>query len=82
MITISDLSFIDLSFEKISEDTSTLIKGGYIAQHKVNPGETLWDIADKYCASPTSWPKIAKQSKISDPKKLKVGQTVYFPYPC
>ncbi|MEW5849682.1 MAG: M23 family metallopeptidase [Myxococcota bacterium] len=46
--------------------------------HVVQPGETLWTIADKY---DTSVDEIAEVNGVEDPDALAVGQTLFIPAP-
>lgn len=45
----------------------------------VKKGDTLFELAVKYLGSGPRWKEIAKLNKISDPRKLKVGQKLRIP---
>jgi nucleoid-associated protein YgaU len=47
--------------------------------HKVEKGETLWSIAEKFYQKGDDWKKIADENKIPDPSKLEVGQDLVIP---
>jgi LysM repeat protein len=46
--------------------------------HTVEPGETLWDIADRYGASVAS---VIRENEIEDPSKIWVGTRLRVPIP-
>lgn len=51
-------------------------------RYTVKKGDTLSSIAEKYYGKPWLWRFLVLHSQnkhIKDPKKLKVGQTVYIP---
>lgn len=48
-------------------------------EYKVKRGETLWGISHRTWGTGKLWQEIAKENKISDPKKLKAGQTLRIP---
>ena len=50
-------------------------------QHVVQPGETLWIIADRTLGDPTLWPALyrANRDQIKDPSVLYPGQSLTIP---
>ncbi len=47
--------------------------------HKIEAGEDLWKIAEKYYGSGYNWVDIAKENNINDPNQIKEGQEIYIP---
>lgn len=47
--------------------------------HDVEPGDTLWDLAQRYDGDGTLWPRIAEANGISDPEALPVGALLWIP---
>jgi hypothetical protein len=46
--------------------------------HVVAPGDTLWDISERYLGTPWAWPSIWRANAgISDPRKLKPGDRIW-----
>lgn len=43
------------------------------------PGDTLWDLCEKYIAAPDCWKKIATRNKVSEPRQIKPGTRLYLP---
>lgn len=78
----SELKDINVLFEEISEETSSLIKGGDSTGYIVVPGDTLSTIAGLLCSSPENWPVIAAENRLSDPNSIQPGQKLYIPKPC
>jgi nucleoid-associated protein YgaU len=47
--------------------------------HKVEKGESLWKIAEKYLGKGSDWKKIADANNISTPSEIEVGQSLIIP---
>jgi LysM repeat protein len=47
--------------------------------HEVVPGDTLWDLAQRYYGDGTLWPHIAAANGITDPRALPVGVLLWIP---
>ncbi|MDX1683354.1 MAG: LysM domain-containing protein, partial [Phycisphaeraceae bacterium] len=47
--------------------------------YKVKKGDTLWSIAQRHYGDGKRWREIASANNISDPGKLRVGQTLTLP---
>lgn len=47
--------------------------------YAVRPGDTLIDIANTYLTHPTSWEKLQKINRVSDPKHLQPGSKLRLP---
>lgn len=62
-----------------SNGSTTALSSSTRKTHKVVPGDTLSAIAIKYYGSHTRWREIASANKITDPRKLKVGQKLVIP---
>ena len=51
-----------------------------ITEHRVQKGDTLWDITGTYLRDPHAWPEVWKQNPhIKDPNRIKPGQIVKLP---
>lgn len=51
-----------------------------IAEHRVQKGDTLWDITGTYLRDPHAWPEVWKLNpQIKDPNRIKPGQIVRLP---
>jgi nucleoid-associated protein YgaU len=59
---------------KIEVSETTLPKS-----HKVEKGESLWKIAEKYYGSGYNWIDIAKENKIANSNRVVVGQELVLP---
>lgn len=85
---------VDVSFQRADDGTVSgvgpLSGGAVEVGHKtastksgtpvfVKKGETLTGIAARVYGSPSKWPLIAKANGITDPRKLKAGQTLVIP---
>ena len=49
--------------------------------HEVQPGETLFKLAEKYYGDGYQWPRIKECNRWIDPQQLRVGQIVCIPNP-
>lgn len=47
--------------------------------YRVRPGDTLWDIAERFCGDGTQWRLIAKTNNIDNPRNLRVGTILTIP---
>lgn len=47
--------------------------------HKVQKGETLWDIAEKYLGDPLEWQQLQKAGGVLDPTRLQPGTNIPLP---
>lgn len=43
---------------------------------RVVAGDTLWDLAGRYCGRPTAYPLLAAASAIPDPDRIDIGQRI------
>ncbi len=71
-----------LAFGLLSFANGTSTPASNEAQiHKVQEGETLWTIAEKYYGDGKLWPKIwdANKDKVSNAQSLKVGDELVIP---
>jgi len=50
-----------------------------VDSYTVKSGDTLWGIAQKYLGKGSRYNEIAKLNKISNPNRIKVGQTIQLP---
>lgn len=52
-------------------------------RHRIQPGDTLWDLARTFLGDGRKWPQIfrANASRITDPGRLLVGQVIDIPLP-
>lgn len=48
-------------------------------KYTIKQGDTLWDLADKNYGDGSRWKEIAKANKITDPRKLMIGQNIVIP---
>jgi len=48
-------------------------------RYVVLKGDTLWSISEKYYKKGSDWKKIADANNISEPSKIKVGQSLIIP---
>lgn len=47
--------------------------------YEVKQGDTLYDISDMYIEDPSSWPLLAQDAKVKEPKHLQPGQLIRIP---
>lgn len=47
--------------------------------HKVEQGETLWDIAERYLGDPLEWRQLQPGSGVEEPRLLQPGTTIPIP---
>ena len=50
-----------------------------VKTHKVENGENLWVISEKYYNNGSKWVDIATENKLSDASKIEVGQELVIP---
>lgn len=50
-----------------------------VAQHRVVPGDTLFDLAHRYHGDAGAWPGIARANGIADPHRLRPGTRLVIP---
>jgi proteasome lid subunit RPN8/RPN11 len=52
-----------------------------VIHYRVQPGDSLWDLARTFFGNPHAWPKIldANQASLHDPDHLRVGQILDIP---
>ncbi|MCG8315108.1 MAG: FecR domain-containing protein [Pseudomonadales bacterium] len=43
------------------------------------PGDTLWDLCEKYIAARDCWKKIATRNQVQEPRQIKPGTRLYLP---
>ena len=43
------------------------------------PGDTLWDLCEKYIAALDCWKKVAERNQIQQPRNIKPGTRLYLP---
>jgi nucleoid-associated protein YgaU len=56
-----------------------VIPQGLPTLHKVEAGENLWKIAEKYYGSGYNWVDVAKENKLSNPSLIAAGQELNIP---
>lgn len=61
--------------EPIRAEPAPAVSGTYVVQK----GDTLWSIARRTYGDGQRWREIAEVNSISDPAKLRVGQTLAMP---
>lgn len=64
---------------KIIEENGKQVPAGLPTTHKVESGETLWSISEKYFGSGYNWVDIAKENKLVNANRLLVGQELIIP---
>ncbi|MGH2820144.1 MAG: LysM peptidoglycan-binding domain-containing protein, partial [Actinomycetota bacterium] len=54
-----------------------------VLRFHVQPGDTLWDLAERVYGDPRRWNRIyrANAERLPDPDVLHVGQTILVPFP-
>jgi len=63
----------------IEEEGGKLVPEGLPKTYKVQKGDHLWMIAEKYFGSGYNWVDIAKENKLVNPDRLLVGQELMIP---
>lgn len=74
-ITLSPIS--DQNKQKITPTPSPFIDEKKV--HKVEKGENLWKISEKYFSSGYNWVDIAKENNLVNPNLIEVGQELKIP---
>ncbi|MDP3888787.1 MAG: LysM peptidoglycan-binding domain-containing protein [bacterium] len=64
---------------KLVNEDGKMVPEGLPTTHKVEKGEDLWKIADKYFGSGYNWVDIARENKLKNANHLLVGQTLNIP---
>ena len=64
---------------KLVEEEGKLVPEGLPTTHKVEKGEDLWKIAEKYYGSGYNWVDIAKENQLKNPNRILVGQELTIP---
>ena len=64
---------------KLIEEEGKMVPAGLPTTHKVEKGENLWKIAEKYFGSGYNWVDIARENKIKNADRLLVGQEINIP---
>jgi len=64
---------------KLIEEEGKIVPEGLPTTHKVEAGEHLWGIAEKYFGSGYNWVDIAKENNLANPNQLLVGQELTIP---
>ena len=64
---------------KLIEEEGKMVPAGLPTTVKVEKGQDLWKIAEKYYGSGYNWVDIAKENKLANPNKLLVGQELNIP---
>lgn len=64
---------------KLIEDNGKMVPEGLPTTVKVEKGQDLWKIAEKYYGSGYNWVDIAKENKLVNPNRLSVGQELIIP---
>lgn len=64
---------------KLIQEEGKLIPEGLPMNYKVQTGDNLWKIAEKYYSSGYNWVDIAKENKLSNANRLLVGQELVLP---
>lgn len=64
---------------KLIEEGGKLVPKELPTSHKIEAGEHLWAIAEKYYGSGYNWVDIAEENKLSNPDAIKVGQDLTIP---
>lgn len=64
---------------KLIEEEGKLVPEGLPTTHKVEKGEHLWAIAEKYFGSGYNWVDIAQENKLQNPNRLLVDQELIIP---
>lgn len=65
--------------EFIETEERKLIPEGLPFTHKVEKGESLWKISQKYYTSGYNWVDIAKENNLTNPDYIEVGQELKLP---
>lgn len=60
-------------------DSDKMMPNNLPKSHKVKPGESLWQISEKYYTSGYNWVDIAKENKLVNPNHLEVGEELKLP---
>ncbi len=69
------VAFVDpLGLFKVSYD-----EPGMTWEGEVEPGDTLWGIADRFYGDSLAWIALAHGNAIEDPRQLAVGQSILIP---
>jgi len=64
---------------KLIEEDGKMVPEGLPTIHKVEKGENLWQIAEKYFGSGYNWVDIANENKLTNANRLLVGQELNIP---
>lgn len=64
---------------KLIEDGGKMVPEGLPTTVKVEKGQDLWKIAEKYYGSGYNWVDIVKENKLANPNRLLVGQELIIP---
>lgn len=64
---------------KLIEEEGKLVPEGLPTTHKVEKGEYLWAIAEKYFGSGYNWVDIARENNLQNPNRLLVNQELIIP---
>ncbi len=73
VVAFTACSFVSDSFSDTKQAPVSKGTGNFAKVHVVQPGDTLYSIAQKYGSDPE---KIAKENGITDPSQMKVGQQI------
>ncbi len=69
-----------LSFCALSYGPSQVVLAEDTTSHKIEKGDTLWDLSEGYLKDPLLWPKIWKiNPEIDNPHEIAPGQVVKIP---
>ncbi len=64
---------------QLVEEGGKLVPEGLPTIHKVELGDNLWKIAEKYYGSGYNWVDISRENKLSNPNRLLIGQELNIP---
>jgi nucleoid-associated protein YgaU len=64
---------------QLVEEEGKLVPEGLPRTHKVEEGEHLWNIAEKYYGSGYNWVDISQENGLANPDMLLVGQELTIP---
>jgi len=64
---------------KLIEEEGKLVPEGLPTTHKVEKGENLWEIAEKYYNSGYNWVNIARENNLKNPNFIFPGQELTIP---
>lgn len=85
-LSLKEYSYLNVERSKVPDRTSGLldrpderIKENDSKKYTIKQGDTLWDLADKNYGDGSRWKEIAKANKITDPRKLMIGQNIVIP---